>query len=555
MDIDDLSEEDKLIELQKCSESFEYFCENYVKITHPERGMIPFNLYQYQKRVVAQFEKNRHSIMSKFRQAGLTTMTSIWSLWRCLFKMDQRILLVSIGDREAKEAGRTVKIALEELPDWMQPKMGKNNDHEKEFSDTNGIIWFLTPKAVRSKALTILVIDEAAFINGMDDLWASMMPSLSAGGKCIVISTVNGMGNWYQKMYYNALSEKNRFKVIEIDYTEHPDYSKPGWAEDMRADLGEKKFAQEILRSFLGSGDTYIDVKVIRELEVLVKNNHPNRMLFPEWDTKVLDFKPDDLPNEDYRGGALWVWKDREPGREYIIAADVADGVGQNGDFSAFHVLDVAECEQVAEFYSNTITPHIYAQILSELGCYYNNAHIVVDGYGPGAATLNRLANDLYYNNLYEEKVGRPGIKISNNRGTVLEAMQYALTNRTVKLHSRRLLEEIRTFNFNPKKRRAEAQSGTHDDLIMALAVGLYVRDEKYRHLPVGAEALLRNRTTSSFEADIKDRIRKAIHDVTEEMLLELETNSMITPEEDLFLKAQLNFKRTNDALLKEFNW
>jgi hypothetical protein len=195
-------------EIDKCRESFEYFASNYVHITHPKRGLVKFNMYDYQKRMVADYEKYTYNIISKFRQGGATTTTVLWCMWRCLFMCDQKILVVSIGDREAVGAGKTVKVALENLPDWMKPQMGKNNDHEKEFHDTNSSIIFASPKAVRSMSLTLLVIDEAAFISNMDDLWAAMMPTLSTGGSCVVISTVNGIGNWYEEMYHGAVGQE-----------------------------------------------------------------------------------------------------------------------------------------------------------------------------------------------------------------------------------------------------------------------------------------------------------------------------------------------------------
>src|SRR6185295_7212982 len=142
------------------------------------------------------------------------------------------------------------------LPSWLKPDMGKNNDHEKEFSDTNSIIYFFSPKAARSMSLTYLIVDEAAFITKMEDLWAGLLPTLSTGGACIVISTVNGIGNWYEETYHRAVDKKNPFHVIEIDYIEHPDYCKPDFAKKMREALGDKKWLQEFERSFLGTGET-----------------------------------------------------------------------------------------------------------------------------------------------------------------------------------------------------------------------------------------------------------------------------------------------------------
>ncbi len=549
-------------EIEKCASDFQYFCRNYVKITHPKRGLVPFNLYDYQKRMVAEYDRHRFNIISKFRQGGATTTTTIWSMWKCIFHPDQRIMIVSIGDREAIESGRYVKIAIENLPDWMRPQMGKNNDHEKEFADTNSVMWFLSPKAVRSKSLSVLVIDEAAFIQKMDDLWAAMMPTLSTGGSCIVISTVNGMGNWYHEYYTNAKDGRNIFNVIDIDYTEHPDYREPGWAPMMLAQLGEKRFAQEILRSFLGSGDTYIDAKLVAELDVKTRDDEPIRRVFPEWDGNKDTFKPDEikkaeiaLMTHEYVGGALWIWKEPEPNHEYILAADAAEGVGEGGDHSAFHVVDITNCEQVAEFYSDTVPPHIFSQVISQIGMYYNTALVVVENMGPGLSVLSRLQHNLYYDNLYYDKEEKAGLRIGPaNRSIVLEAFQYAVCSSILKIHSRRLVHEIKTFNFNKAKKRAEAEKGKHDDLVIAIALAMFIRDEQVRRVPAGAEILSEN-INEQFETNIYEKIKKAIlEEAPEDFLADLD-KTKFKDELAVMPGVMFDIRRKHDSLLKEFGW
>jgi hypothetical protein len=107
-------------EIDKCRQSFEYFASKYIFITHPKRGLVNFNMYPYQHRMVGDYNKYRFNLISKFRQGGATTTTVLWCMWRCLFMCDQKILVVSIGDREAIGAGKMVKTALENLPPWMQ---------------------------------------------------------------------------------------------------------------------------------------------------------------------------------------------------------------------------------------------------------------------------------------------------------------------------------------------------------------------------------------------------------------------------------------------------
>jgi hypothetical protein len=487
-DLDEWQEE----EFEKCSESFSYFAKTYVKITHPKRGLVPFVLYGYQERFIDAVQKNRFVLVSKFRQGGLTTVTIVFMLWLSIFRTDQQILIVSIGDREAVEAGRKLKNAIENLPDWLKPRLGKNNDHEKEFVDTNCNIQFRSPKGVRSASLSWLIVDEAAFIGNMEELWAGMMPTLATGGNCVVVSTSNGMGNWYQEYYYDALEGKNDFKVVEMEYWENPDYADDEWVRFMQAQLGPRRWKQEVLRSFLGGGSTYIDSDIIVKLDNETRNDLPRRKLFPEWDApmEMLDSKGKakvaDLTNITFQPGALWIWGEPERGHEYVLACDVAAGIGTEGDYSAFHVIDMATCEQVAEFYSNMVTPHVFAEVVAQTGTYYNGAQVVVENQQDGKIVLNRLVNDpnLCYENLYWEKQDKAGLTVQLNRPTILDALHYAITAKVLKIRSRRLVNEIKTFEYSRQKKKPMARPNKHDDLVMAMAIAMFIRDESGRRLP-----------------------------------------------------------------------
>lgn len=548
-------------ELERCSEDFLYWSEKYAYITHPKRGSIKFRLYGYQKRFIRAVMENRFVIVSKFRQGGLTTVTVVWMLWRCLFKYDQRIMCVSIGDKEAIAAGGTLKSCLDQLPDWMKPEMGKNNDHEKQFLDTNGFVWFRSPKGVRSMALTYLVLDEAAFIPKMDDLWAAMMPALATGGNCIAISTVNGMGNWYQETYYSAKSKDNTYwKVVEMDYWENPDYADPDWVRLLSTQLGPRRWQQEVLRSFLGSGATFIDSRIITRLDRQTRDDQPKRKLFEEWDAaQEVKNKNDPTLKADAQYGSMWVWKEPEPGHEYIVGADAAAGIGTDGDYSAFVILDAVSCEQVAEFYSNMITTHEFAQVIQEMGYYYNGAQVVCENMGPGMEVVNRLVHDLGYDNLYYEKDDRPGLKVQMNRSVILEALQYGINAGTFKCRSMRLVNELKTFVYSKQKKKPVAQNNKHDDLILAAAIALFVRDEQGRRLP----PLLVNKKTEGlgFENDyqrrlmdkIKDEIMKESPDDWASVIIAQPKQVDWEDDPELKPRVMISKLRPLDSLLKEF--
>lgn len=552
-EIESYTPEQQLTEFVKCSNSFSYFAHKYIKILHPIRGLIPFMMYRYQQeKVITALESNRFNIVSKFRQGGLTTVAIVWGIWRGLFKTDQQILLMSKTDREAITAGGVAKIALENLPSWLAPEMGKNNDHEKYFESTGSKLMFYSPEAARGKAITLLIIDEAAFIPDMHKHWKSIYPVISTGGACVVISTVNGLGNWYEETYHEAEAGKNKFNVIDLDYWEHPDYNDPVWIEDNKANLGEKGWLQEIERSFLGSGETYIKSYIIGELDKFTRDNMPERVAFPKWANRLEN-------KTGWDKGALWIWKESIDGHEYIIAVDCADGIGEEGDNSAFEVLDANTMEQVAEFYSNNVPPHIYAQILNEIGYYYNNALLVVENIGPGSAVLQTLGLDLGYPNIYHEEIGKtpsPGIKPGKNkRPLYLQTLQHRLTNNTVKINSRRIVTELRTFIYNQVSKRAESQKGKHDDAIIALSMALHIRDTQMRNIPIGSE--VPKEMLQVFKTELYEEIRREILEGSPKDWLadEIIEENYHMEEDEILGGLNFNIRRRHDKLLKEFGW
>ena len=487
-------------------------------------------------------------MISKFRQGGLTTVAVLWGLWKCIFQKDQQIYFLSKTDREALSAGDMARRAMDNFPYWMFDKNQADiTKHEKKFNDVGSKLSFYTPEAARGKSATCIIVDEAAFIDKMDEHWKAMYPVIATGGHIEIISTVNGLGNWYEETYHEAEAGRNFFNIINLDYWEHPAYANPDWAKEMKANLGEKGWQQEVLRDFLGSGETYISSNIIGNLDRGVRNKEPIRIAFEKWTNE-------EQKKKNYLDGALWLWKEPMDGHEYIIGADCSEGVGKDGDNSCFEIIDAISLEQVAEFYSNLVPPHIFSQIINQIGIYYNTATVVIESNAIGGAVLNSLSNDLGYEALYYENkkgLSKPGVKMSpSNRPLLLETMQHRLTNNTLKINSVRLINELKTFIFSPQKKRAEAIKGKHDDAIMALCLSLYVRDERVRGLPVGSEDASES-LVKILKSNTFDEIKQEIMDGGVDSWVEnrMETNNFNISD------ADFESKRKNDKILKEFGW
>jgi hypothetical protein len=292
-------------ELIKCKDDFKYFVHTFVKISHPVRGLIPLNLFPFQERLIQEYENHRFNILVKFRQGGFTTITVLYMLWRCMFKTDQNIFIASKTDREAVHVGKIVDTTINHFPEWLKPNMSTNTKNEKVFSFTNSRLTFRTIEAARSRSLTHLVIDEAAFIPNLEEKWKFVYPCFATGGSCIVLSTTNGVGNWFEETYHRAADKTNNFHIIDITYKDHPDYSNEEWVNKMRKCLGEKGFHQEVLGYFV-CDNWHKDQKVMeKSLEATMC-----------------------LTNEELafrlKTGKLWMLDDQEHFEDYFLIQEAA---------------------------------------------------------------------------------------------------------------------------------------------------------------------------------------------------------------------------------------
>ena len=556
-----MTPEQQEIEFIKCARDFKYFASNYIKIRSTDSGEIPFKLYPYQERVLEEFESNRFNIIRKFRQGGLTTLAVLWCLWICMFREHKQILVISKTDAEAIKAGKIAKRALEVLEQthpWLVPRLAEDSKHTLTFVDTKSEIEFGSKNRARGQTLNYVIIDEAAFIADMEEVWADMYPTVSTGGNVIVVSTVKGMGNWYQKMYHAAEQGKNGFNVINLNYNEHPKYQNAKWVSETKANMGERRFAQEIEGIFLGSGDTYLPMRTLNEIEQSSQEKPVIKKLYKEYDSEKETFEDaeNSIDPAEIRGGegALWIWELPKEGRDYIIGVDAAEGIGSEGDYSSCQVIDMKTLEQVAEFYSNTIHVEDFAMVLSTVGNYYNTALMVVDNFGCGAALLNRIESDINYEYLYHQYSKthqKPGFNISSKtRPLILENLQNHAMNGTVKIRSRRLVNELNTFVVAGNKRRAEAQNGSHDDLVMALALALFINDQFNK-----SNVYLDDKTHLSNPKVNKklNQIKKEIEELSFGIILD--KNEDLEELADLIPGVQFPYKRQQDSLLREFGF
>jgi len=460
-----------------CATDPQYFMSKYCMIQHPTRGKIPFVLYPFQGHCVNDFIQNRYNIILKSRQLGLSTLTAGYALWRMLFKADYQVLVIATGKDVAKNLITKVRIMYQGLPTWLRVPNTEDNKMSLVLENGSRILAISSaPERARSEALSLLILDEAAFIAKIDDIWAASQQTIATGGDCIILSTPNGMGNWFHSKWLDA--EEEGYNSIKLHWSVHPERDQ-SWRDEQDKKLGVRKAAQECDTDFLTSGNTVVDMSIIQYYkESIVRDPEEKRSID--------------------RG--LWIWEYPDYNRAYAITADVARGDGT--DYSACHVFDIEAVRQVAE-YKGQIGTRDWGRLLAVLGIEYNNALIVVERENVGWDTIQELidmnyqnlfysSNDLQYVDVHrqitnkmraQEKKLKPGFATTpRNRGLVINKIEsyFEETNMdeaetSITIYSKRLLNELETFIW--KNGKAQAQSGRNDDLVMALGIFLWVRD------------------------------------------------------------------------------
>ena len=456
----------------KCAKDPAYFMRKYCYIQHPTRGRILFALYPFQEKVLHLFRDNQYIITLKSRQLGISTLAAAYSLWLMLFHKDKNVLALATTQATARNLVSKTMFMYDELPRWLKlPAKEKNKLSLRLKNGSKITAKSSNADAARSEAVSLLLIDEAAFIDNIEETFTAAQQTLATGGQCMALSTPNGIGNWFHQTWDRAETGENSFLPIRLPWTAHPERDQK-WRDQQDADLGPRMAGQECDCDFLASGDTVFE---------------PEDMSFYE-DTYLKD--PLERRGID---GNLWVWEGVDYTKSYMVVADVARGDSQ--DYSAFHVFEIESCTQVAE-YKGKISPKEYGNVLVGISSEYNDALLVVENANIGWATIEQVMEreykNLYYSSTsnmesvesYMSKFERdklvPGFTMSaRTRPLVIAKMIEYIREKGVTIQSKRLLGEMRVFVW--KNGKPQAQDRYNDDLLISCATALYVRDTALR--------------------------------------------------------------------------
>jgi len=456
-----------LKEILTCGKDPAYFLKTYARISHPMHGLILFDTYDYQDQLLKEFNDYRFNVVLKARQLGISTITAGYIVWMMLFHRDKAILVMATKFATAGNLVKKVKSIMRNLPEWLKiATIDVDNRTSFELSNGSSIKAASTSgDAGRSEALSLLVLDEAAHIEGLEELWTGLYPTLSTGGRCIALSTPNGVGNWFHKVCIDAEAGANNFNLTTLMWDVHPERDED-WYQKETKNMSKRQIAQELSCNFNTSGETVID---------------PDNM---EW---LLS----QLKEPKYRTGHdrnFWIWEEYDPSSNYLMVADVARG--DAADYSTFHMIELETLHCVGE-YQGRPSPDMYARMLNQIGREYGNAMLVVENNNIGYTVLDKLIDHAYPNLYYSVKSTHEYIEqhqaeyhtsaiagfstTVKTRPLIIAKLEEFIRNKLITIYSSRTINEMKTFIWRNGK--PQAMKGYHDDLIMALAIACWVRD------------------------------------------------------------------------------
>lgn len=460
---------DHLVELARCQKDPVYFIKNYVKIQHPTRGSVPFELYDYQLEMLEAIHTHKDTVLLCSRQLGKTTVVSMYILWMTTFQDDVVAVIASKAMAHATEIMSRIKYAYEELPDWLKAGCKFYNRTSIEFDNGSKIkSEATTEKTGRGSSPTIVFLDEIAFISKriQDELWASLAPSLSNGGKFILTSTPNGDDELFATLWRGANSGANSFYPLKVLWYQHPERGDgSGYYEDMKGKLGPVKARQELDCEFLSSDSLLVDPIKLNQIR-------SKQHVFEEEEFKFFVCQ-------------------EELNRIPIFLVGVDPSTGSGGDYSVIQVFSFPDLEQVAEFRSNKmIIPFLYKKItwiLDRLTSIKHRSNMRPEVFWSFERnSIGEAISALYFNderqNEYAELVtdepGKYGMYTSGK--TKIQAALKLKTlvekvNGGLGINSAHLLFELK--NYASKGKSYEAKVGATDDAVAACLITIRILD------------------------------------------------------------------------------
>jgi hypothetical protein len=462
----------QLEEYAKCARDPIYFIQNYVKIISLDKGLVPFELYDFQEEMVRTVHSNRFVIAKLPRQSGKSTTVTAYILHYVLFNQSVNVAILANKLSTARELLSRLKLAYEYLPKWLQQGVLEWNKGSIQLENGSKVLASATSSsAVRGGSFNMIFLDEFAYVpqNVAEEFFSSVYPTISSGQetKVFIVSTPHGM-NLYYKLWTDATNNRNSYIPIDVHWSDVPGRDEK-WKEETIANTSEEQFRTEFDCDFVGSIHTLISpskLKTLAYVDPVFKN-----------------------------GEGFKVYSKPEEKHIYVMCVDVSRGTGN--DYSAFTVVDIttAPYKLVATFRNNTMSPMVFPNAIHVAAKQYNNCHVLVEINDMGGQVADILHGEMEYENLLSSTMrGRKGQVLDGGFGsgtsqfgvrttevvkrTGCSILKSLIESDRLQIQDFDVIKEL--FAFISKKNSFEAEVGYNDDLVMTLVLFGWLSTQPY---------------------------------------------------------------------------
>lgn len=439
-------------EYARCAEDIIYFAQNYVKINHIDKGLIYYDPYPYQKHMYEMLDHNRFGIVLAPRQSGKSLAFVIWLLHYAIFTEQKCIVIGAQNLGTAMEMLERITTAMENLPFFLQPGCRTLNKTSVVFSNGSKIYARATGKnTLRGLSVNVLFLDEFAIVEHSEKFYTGAYPVISSGqdSKLIITSTANGVGNMFYKLWDKAIRNQNDFAHFEVKWDDVPGRDEK-WREETIGRTSERQFMQEFENKFLGGTNTLINAETMMSLSAADPI-----------------FETDDIR----------IYEKAKPNHEYVLTADVSEGVG--GDSSTMNIIDVTRVpfRQVAAYNDNNTSPYLFSEMIVKYAKMYNEAYVCIESNDHGSVVNWSVMQDLEYDNVYTEsrqKADKIGLKQTvKTKRLGCTHFKDLLEGGKLIINDNQTIQEI--CSFVERNGKYQAETDCHDDLVMGLVIFGYL--------------------------------------------------------------------------------
>lgn len=488
--------------------------ETFVSIVDKERQLVPFKLNPQQKCIMKNMGK--FNICLKSRQLGITSVSLAYSLYLTHTRPNVNCMIMSHCMESNDEIFGKLKQMYEDLPDCVKRKTTTYNKTTIKFDNGSKIKVVVCGSKDNGRGATldfvhfseVGLMDEKNFNNQ----YVAIQQALVNSGQMILESTAKGLNHFselwnkatngeftlWKHFFFNWIQDRKMFKNQIKDYTQKyiesngkplteegltaeeiilvdsgATYEQLMWRRIKIEDIGENRFHEEYpstpMEAFVSSGSNVFDVKVIQERlsGVLKLKSMSVPSNAPEIIRKYRDY--------------LNIWKLPVKNKKYYLGVDTGEGLSGNNDFSVISVLD-EDGFQVAEWRSNKVKPYEFAEIVNEMGKYYNHGMLIVEKESAGHTVVDKVRHDFDYINMYkykayDQKSGKKRRTVgwdtnAKSKPLMILNMQEMFETGQCLINSKDLLNEMRMFQSSDDG-KLSAPKGQHDDCVMAFAMAL----------------------------------------------------------------------------------